>query len=89
MDGTAGKSHANIQSEEGILKRQTYSIQTERYYGEIKVNENFRRLHYRPEEKTYKEFLLYAIGRNLMKYHQFLHNEIKKYEGKRSRKPSG
>ena len=37
------KSHANIQSERGILKRQTRSIQTEGHFGDIKENENFRR----------------------------------------------
>ena len=30
--------------------------------------------------------MLYAIGRNIMKYHRFLHHEIEKYEGKKSRK---
>ena len=30
------KSHANIQSERGILKRQTRSIQTEGHFGDIK-----------------------------------------------------
>ena len=30
--------------------------------------------------------MLYAIGRNIMKYHRFIHHEIEKYEGKRSRK---
>ncbi len=30
--------------------------------------------------------MLYAIGRNIMKYHRFLHHEIEKYDGKRSRK---
>ena len=37
------KSHANIQSERGILKRQTRSSQTEGHFGDIKENENFRR----------------------------------------------
>ena len=63
------ESNANIQSEEGILKRQTRSIQTEGHFGDIKENENFRRFNYRSEEKVYKEFMLYAIGRNIMKYH--------------------
>ena len=26
--------------------------------------------------------MLYAIGRNINKYHRFLHDEIKKFEGK-------
>lgn len=33
---------------------------------------------YRSAEKVYKEFMLYAIGRNINKYHRFLHDEIKK-----------
>ena len=80
------ESHTNIQSEEGILKRQTRSIQTEGHFGDIKENENFRRFNYRSEEKVYKEFMLYAIGRNMMKYHRFLHHEIEKYEGKKEQK---
>ncbi len=36
----------NIQSEKGILKRQTWSIQTEGYFGDIKENENFWRFHH-------------------------------------------
>lgn len=80
------ESHAIIQSEEGILKRQTRSIQTEGHFGEIKENEDFRRFNYRLTEKVYKEFMLYAIGRNIMKYHRFLHHEIKKYEGKKEQK---
>ena len=80
------ESHANIQSERGILKRQTRSIQTEGHFGDIKENEDFRRFHYRSAEKVYKEFMLYAIGRNIMKYHRFLHQEIEKYEGKKEPK---
>ena len=74
------ESHANIQSEKGILKRQTRSIQTEGHFGDIKENENFRRFNYRTAEKVYKEFMLYVIGRNINKYHRFLHNKIQKFE---------
>ena len=63
------KSHANIQSEKGIVKRQTRSIQTEGHFGDIKENEKFRRFNYRNTDKVYKEFMLYAIGRNINKYH--------------------
>ena len=80
------ESNENIQSKEGILKRQTRSIQTEGHFGDIKENENFRRFYYRSEEKVYKEFMLYAIGRNIIKYHRFLHDEIEKYEGKKEQK---
>ncbi len=80
------ESHANIQSEKGILKRQIRSIQTEGHFGDIKENENFRRFHYRSSEKVYKEFMLYAIGRNVNKYHRFLHDEIRKFEGKNDEK---
>ena len=68
------KIHANIQSEKGIRNRQIRSI------GDI--NGNFRRFHYQSTEKVYKEFMLYAIGRNINKYHRFLHDEIRKFEGK-------
>lgn len=69
------RSHANIQSERGILKRQTRSIQTEGHFGDIKENENFRRFNYRSADKVYKEFMLYAIGRNINKYHRFLYEK--------------
>ena len=77
-------SHANIESEKGILNRQIRSIQTEGHFGDIKENENFRRFNHRSTEKVYKEFMLYAIGRNINKYHRFLHKEIQKFEGKQT-----
>ena len=80
------ESNANIQSETGILKRQTRSIQTEGHFGDIKENENFRRFNYRSTEKVYKEFMLYSISRNIMKYHRFIHQEIEQYEGKKEQK---
>ena len=81
-------SNANIQSEKGILKRQIRSIQTEGHFGDIKENENFRRFNYRSSEKVYKEFMLYAIGRNINKYHRFLNQEIEKFTGKSDQKPA-
>ena len=80
------ESHANIMSDKGILNRQIRSIQTEGHFGDIKENENFRRFHYRSSEKVYKEFLLFAIGRNVNKYHRFMHGELKKFEGKTEQK---
>ena len=80
------ESHANIQSEKGILNRQIRSIQTEGHFGDIKENDSFRRFNYRTSEKVYKEFMMYAIGRNINKYHRFLHDEIKKFEGKSEEK---
>ena len=77
------KSHANIQSEKGILNRQIRSIQTEGHFGDIKENDDFRRFNHRTADKVYKEFLLYAIGRNINKYHRFLCNKIQKFEGKK------
>ena len=76
------EAHANILSEKGILNRQIRSIQTEGHFGDIKENEDFRRFNYRSSEKVYKEFMLYVMGRNINKYHRFLHGEIKKFEGK-------
>lgn len=76
------ESHANIQSEQGIVNRQIRSIQTEGHFGDIKENDHFRRFNYRTQEKVTKEFQLYAFGRNLNKYHRFIHGEIKKFEGK-------
>ena len=77
------KSHANIQSEKGILNRQIRSIQTEGHFGDIKENDDFRRFNHRSSDKVYKEFMLYAIGRNINKYHRFQCNKLKKYEGKK------
>ena len=48
----------------------------------IKENENFRRFNYRSSDKVCKEFMLYAIGRNINKYHRFLYEKLKKFEGK-------
>ena len=76
------KSYANIQSEKGILNRQIRSIQTEGHFGDIKENDDFRRFNHRSAEKVYKEFMLYAIGRNINKYHRFQCNKLKKFEGK-------
>ena len=56
------------------------------HFGDIKENEKFRRFNYRKEEKVYKEFMLYAIGRNINKYHRFLHGELRKFEGKMDEK---
>lgn len=80
------ETHANIQSEKGILNRQIRSIQTEGHFGDIKENEKFRRFNYRSTEKVYKEFMLYAIGRNINKYHRFLYDKIHKFEGKTGEK---
>ena len=77
-------SHANIESEKGILNRQIRSIQTEGHFGDIKENENFRRFNYRSSDKVYKEFMLFAIGRNINKYHRFIHEQLHKFEGKQS-----
>ncbi len=80
------ETHANIQSGKGMLNRQIRSIQTEGDFGDIKENEDFRRFHYRSSGKVYREFLMYAIGRNLNKYHRFSTGELKKYEPKSSEK---
>ena len=80
------ESIVNIQSEEGVLKRQTRSFQAEGHFGDIKENKNFRRFYYWSEEKIYKEFMLYVISRNIMKYHRFSHHELEKFEGKKGQK---
>ncbi len=69
-----------------VRDQQIRSIQTEGHFGDIKENDGFRRFNYRTAEKVYKEFMLYAIGRNINKYHRFLHDEIKKFEGKAEEK---
>jgi len=47
---------------------------------------DFRRFNYRTAEKVYKEFMLYALGRNINKYHHFLRDKIKKFKGKTEEK---
>ena len=59
-------------------------MQTEGHFGDIKENENFRRFNHRSSDKVYKEFMLFAIGRNINKYHRFLHKEIQQFEGKQA-----
>ena len=74
------RSHANIQSECGILKRQTRSIQTE---GHFEISRKMRTSGVLiTVRQIYKEFMLYAIGRNINKYHRFLHEKLRKFEGK-------
>jgi len=76
------KSNENIQSERGILNRQIRSIQTEGHFGDIKENDKFRRFNYRSAPKVEKEFMIYAMARNINKYHRFINGKIKKFEGK-------
>lgn len=65
-----------------ILNRQICSIQAEGHFGDIKEKDQFRRLITRSEEKVCKEFMLYAFGRHINKYHRFIYDKIKKYVGK-------
>lgn len=76
------ESHTNILSDRGILNRQIRSIQTEGYFGNIKANEDFTSFNHRSEEKVYKEFLLNAVGKNIMKYHKFITGKLKEFTGK-------
>jgi hypothetical protein len=69
----------NIQSEEGIIKRMIRSIQTEGTFGDMKYNDDFTRVNHRSKDKVYKEFALYAIGRNINKYHRFEHQLLNEY----------
>ena len=73
--------HIERWRKEKSLKSVSYT-----HLGDIKENDGFRRFNYRTAEKVYKEFMLYAIGRNINKYHRFLHDEIKKFEGKAEEK---
>lgn len=76
-------SYIKLQDHE---KRKTRSIQTGGHFGDIKENEDFRRFNYRSSEKVYKEFMLYAIGQNINKYHRFVHGKLQKFEGKSEQK---
>ena len=61
-------------------------LEKHKIFGDIKENGCFRWFNYRTSEKVYKEFMLYVIGRKIKKYHRFLHDEIKKFEGKTEEK---
>ncbi|MDA3931319.1 MAG: IS1182 family transposase [Tenericutes bacterium] len=73
------ESDKNIQSDEGVIKRMIRSIQTEGTFGDMKENDDFRRLNLRSKDKVYKEFALYAIGRNINKYHRFERGTLNEY----------
>ncbi len=77
------ESNENIQSDRGILNRQIRSIQTEGFFGDMKANNGFDRFYHRSEEKVFKELLLYIMGKNIDKYHKFINQKIKKFEGKK------
>lgn len=66
----------------GILNRQIRSIQTEGFFGDMKANDDFRQFNHRSQDKVIKEFMLYAFGKNIDKYHKFTMGKIKKFEGK-------
>ena len=51
-----------------------------------RYNDGFGCFNYRTVEKAYKKYMLYAIGRNINKDHRFLHDRIKKFEGKTEEK---
>lgn len=76
------KSHNNIQSDKGVLNRQIRSIQTEGFFGDMKANNDFRQFNHRSKDKVLKEFMLFVFGKNIGKYHKFISNKIKSFEGK-------
>lgn len=81
-DNLKEKSNNNIHSDKGILNRQIRSIQTEGFFGDMKANDDFRQFNHRSQDKVIKEFMLYAFGKNIDKYHKFTMGKIKKFEGK-------
>lgn len=87
LNKTTEEFHTNIQSKRGIVNRQICSIQTEGNFRDIKENDKFRQFNYRSTEKVYKEFMLYAIDRNMNKYHHFLHDKYINSKGKPWRRP--
>lgn len=52
-------------------------IRIQRRQGIIKLQDHEKR-----KPRAYEEFMLYAIGRKINKYHRFLHYKIDKSEGK-------
>ena len=78
------ESHTNNQSER-ILNRQIRSIQTEGHL-EYQRNDSFAVSITGRQKKYIKIHAVYAIGRNINKYHRFLHDEIKKFEKNRRKR---
>jgi hypothetical protein len=81
-DSLKEKSNNNIHSDKGILNRQIRSIQTEGFFGDMKANDDFRQFNHRSQDKVLKEFMLFAFGKNIDKYHKFIMGKIKRFEGK-------
>ena len=81
-DSLKENSHNNIHSDKGILNRQIRSIQTEGFFGDMKANNDFRQFNHRSQDKVLKEFMLFAFGKNIDKYHKFITGKIKRFEGK-------
>jgi hypothetical protein len=52
------------------------------HFGDIKENDGFRQFNHRSSERVFEELLLYAIDRNMNKYHRFRTGQIKEYEPK-------
>lgn len=48
----------------------------------MKANDGFRHFNYRSTEKVLKEFMLYAFGKNIDKYHKFKAKKNRKFHGK-------
>ncbi len=80
-DQLKAESEANILSDKGKLYRQIRSVQTEGSFGDMKENDQIRRLNHRGEEKAYKEMLFYVFGRNINKYHRFEQKTLVSFEG--------
>lgn len=59
----------NLTSEEGKKKRSQRSTEIETYFGDIKHNMGFRRLHLRGLDKVKTELLLVGLAHNLRKMH--------------------
>lgn len=59
----------NLTSEEGKKKRSQRSTEIETYFGDIKHNMGFRRLHLRGLDKVQTELLLVGLAHNLRKMH--------------------
>ncbi len=78
-DDLKAQSHENIKSDKGIYYRHIRSIQTEGFFGDMKENDGFRKYNHRSLEKVYKESLIYIFGKNVGRYHKFIHKKLEKY----------
>jgi len=63
------QAYDNLTSEKGILLRKRRGVDVESVFGDLKMNQGFRRFHVRGKEKVKAEFGILVMSHNLRKIH--------------------